>query len=46
MSGAFLNMKINQKFVKRTSVVTLQLYVTGYEKRDHLGFFIKIEFLA
>ena len=21
-------------------------YVTGYEKRDHLGFFIKIELLA
>ena len=21
-------------------------YVTGYEKRDHWGFFIKIEFLA
>ena len=22
------------------------LYVTDYKKRDHLGFFIKIEFLA
>ena len=22
------------------------IYVTSYEKRDHLGFFIKIEFLA
>ena len=22
------------------------VYVTGYEKRDHLGFFIKIEILA
>ena len=21
-------------------------FVTGYEKKDHLGFFIKIEFLA
>ena len=24
----------------------MTLNVTGYEKRDHLGFFIKIEFLA
>ena len=29
-----------------SSVVNIRIYVTGYEKRDHLGFFIKIESLA